>query len=168
MLEEIKKHLEQYAQTGHKNLTLLAHIAAMMMYIPLFGWGGFHTSDDGEESHTYLAAIPVQRDADVCCTVDYLHDCSQLDKSQLQIPLFTSEEEAVKGGTNLSAFVYDYALPLFSLIMPMEMDVVIDPFSEHAAVIPKAVLKMVWKRIREFNDTTGCPDPDWKMRSIMP
>lgn len=76
--------------------------------------------------------------------------------------------QAAKGGTNLGAFVYDYPPPMLNLMMPMEMDAVIDPFSKHSAVISRPLPETAWNYIQAVSETAGCTGPDWLIRSILP
>ena len=157
--------LEDYSRCASRSSA--SELFSLITTMPLYSWVGIHFTGDGSESAVYIPPIPARIDPAVRYDTNYLNDIQYREDLDLLLPLFTSEEEACKGGTNLSAFLYDYPLPMFQLIMKTGRGVIIDPFSDHAQILSGDSLKRVWNTIREQNYLDDCPDPCWVKRTIL-
>lgn len=164
--QQMERALSDYAKTGDQDLITL--ISTLLTTMPMYSWLGIHYNEDGTDSKVYIPPIPARRNSSVKYDCAYLNSIQYREDLELQLPLFTSEEEACKGGTNLGAFLYDYPLPIFNLIMQTGRDVVIDPFSDHPLVLSGSVLRTIWYHIQNLNYTDNCPGPNWVRRTIMP
>lgn len=162
---QIAKALEDLAR--RPNMSSAEIIYSLITTMPLYSWVGIHFTGDGTESAVYIPPIPARIYPAVRYDTDYLNEIQYREDLDLLLPLFTSEEEACKGGTNLSAFLYDYPLPMFQLIMKTGRGVIIDPFSDHAQILSGDSLKRVWNTIQEQNYLDDCPDPCWVKRTIL-
>lgn len=164
--QQMEEALTQYARTGDQKSARL--IGYLLTTVPMYSWVGIHYEEGGKNSRVYIPPIPSRRKASDRFDCDYLNSIQYREDLGLQLPLFTSEEEACKGGTNLSAFLYDYPLPMFNLIMQTGRDVVINPFSDHSLVVSGRILQNIWDTIQALNYLDNCPDPCWVRRTIMP
>lgn len=157
--------LEDYSRCANRSSA--SELFSLITTMPLYSWVGIHFTGDGAESAVYIPPIPARIDPAVRYDTDYLNEIQYREDLDLLLPLFTSEEEACKGGTNLSAFLYDYPLPMFQLIMKTGRGVIIDPFSDHAQILSGDSLRRVWNTILEQNYLDDCPDPCWVKRTIL-
>lgn len=157
--------LEDYSRCANRSSA--SELFSLITTMPLYSWGGIHSTDDGAKPEVYIPPIPARIDPAVRYDTNYLNEIQYREDLDLLLPLFTSEEEACKGGTNLGAFLYDYPLPIFQLIMTTGRGVIIDPFSDHAQILSGNSLKRVWNTIREQNYLDDCPGPCWVKRTIL-
>lgn len=164
-INDLEKNMEVYTRSCKMDETAFERIQEALLHTPLFCWGGFRPDPVTGEMGSFIQAIPVKRSEDWQATADLFNQINMGTSEQLCVPVFTSEEEASKCGCQLSAFPYDFPLPVFNQIVKMNMDVVINPFSQYPVVIPKRSISALWRRIQELNHTKNCPAPDWRMRA---
>lgn len=165
MLDNLERDIMVYARSKRSDRVAYGRIMDYLLHIPLFCWGGFAPSSDNGEMASFIQAIPANRGRDWQPTTDIFNEINMGTGELLCVPVFTSEEHAIKGGCPLGAFPYDFPLPIFNQIAKLDIDVVINPFSEYSVTIPKGEVKALWVRIQELNNVTDCPAPDWRMHS---
>ena len=165
MLSNLEKDIEMYVRSQKSDQTAYKRILDALHHVPMYCWGYFKKDPATGQDRYEFVSIPVYRDADWHPTDDLFDGSKKEQKIPMYVPIFTDAHHAEKGNNVLGAFPYDFPLPIFAKIEKMNMDVVINPFSEYSVMIPQEEVKKLWRKIEEQNAAENCPEPGVRMHS---
>lgn len=165
LLENLEGDVARYAKSKETDRAAFDRILKAMLRAPVYCWGGFRPDPVTGQIGSFIQAVPKNRGPNWRPTTEGFEELNRGTAEPLCIPVFTSREYAEKGNCPLGAFPYDFPLPVFNQIVKMNMDVVINPFSEFSVTIPQRYVTELWAGIREMNNMENCPVPDWRMHS---
>lgn len=161
MLGNLEQDIELYAKSQESDQTAFERIMDALIRVPLFCWGDYRPDSVAENKRSYIQTISVNYTGEEVLALEAV---DRPNRESLFVPVFTSEGHAAKGDCQSEVFLYDFPLPLFNQIVKMDMDVVINPFSDYSVMISKAKVIELWSKIQELNKTQNCPAPDWCLR----